>query len=171
MAFIDKIKRNHRTILVVFGLSSLICFIYSIYVIRFTQSGKDQFWNLIPEFLVWLNGAFIVGDMVILSLFFFIASLVLFFVNDLRYTLLTYLVFLLVRSSGEVLYWLNYQFASTHPHPVRNQFLFITGELDEKNVYILYQLMNQVWMVVWIVLLVVLFRNWRKIGKKERIIQ
>ena len=72
---------------------------------------------------------------------------------------------MLVRNAGEIVYWLNYQFASTHPHPVRNQFAFLTGELKEDHIYILYQLMNQVWVVVWIILLVVLFKNWDKLRR------
>ena len=163
MDLIIKLQRYNRKILLIFAWISLISFLYSIYVVRF--SDKDNFWSLLPSWLTWLNGAFIIGDMLILSLFFFIAALILFYVNDVRYTFLTYLVFMLVRNAGEIVYWLNYQFASTHPHPVRNQFAFLTGELKEDHIYILYQLMNQVWVVVWIILLVVLFKNWDKLRR------
>jgi hypothetical protein len=59
-------------------------------------------------------GAFVQADKVIFGLFWFVASLIAFIVDDWLLFLLIFSVFWLVRSVGETLYWMFQQF---HPRP------------------------------------------------------
>jgi len=159
-----KLQKYNRPFLIVFALVSLALFIFSVAKARIESD--DGIWIFLPFVLTLLNGTFILGDAIVFSLLFFIVSLVLIYKNDFRYTLLTFLLFWIVRSAGEVVYWLNYQFTSIHPHPVMNQLEFLTGPISEKSVYILYQAANQAILVVWLIVLFVLIKNWDKLGRK-----
>jgi len=159
----EKLQKYNRPFLIVFALLSLALFLFAVIKIR---AEKDNgIWTFLPFVLTLLNGTFILGDAISFSLFFFALSLVLIYKNDFRYTLLVFLIFWTVRSSGEVVYWLNYQFASTQPHPFVNQLEFFTGPITEKSVYTIYQAANQAILAVWLILLFVLVKNWDKLRK------
>jgi len=163
MNSLARFQKYNRPFLIVFALISLSLFIFAVVKVRAEK--EEGFWTFLPVILTLFNGVFILGDATFFSIFFFIVSLILIYKNDIRYTLLVFLIFWIVRSAGEVVYWLNYQFASIHPHelqlvPVRNQFELLTGPLQEKEVYILYQVVNQLTLITCLILLFVLIKNW-----------
>lgn len=134
-------------------------FIYAIVQIR---GDSEKFLNYTPFFLAYTHGIFVIGDILILCFFWIFVDLFLLFINKLKYTFLIFLLFNLVRNAGEVIYWFNYQFALKDPHPTRNQFEWLSGPLLIDNVYILYQLTNQMFVILWLFLLYVLIKNWKK---------
>jgi multidrug transporter EmrE-like cation transporter len=166
---LGRLQKYNRPFLIVFALISLALFIFAVAKVRAEK--ENGIWTFMPFILTLLNGTFILGDAIVFSIFFFIVSLVLIYKNDVRYTLLVFLMFWIVRSAGEVVYWLNYQFTSIHPHqpqfPVRNQLEFLTGSIPENSVYTLYQATNQVLLVVFLILLFLLIKNWDKFRNKS----
>jgi hypothetical protein len=161
---LGRLQKYNRPFLIIFALISLALFMFAVTKARAEK--ESGIWIFLPFILTLLNGTFILGDAIVFSIFFFIASLVLIYKNDIRYTLLTFLMFWIVRSAGEVVYWLNYQFTFIHPHPVRNQLEFLTGSIPESSVYILYQAANQALLIAFLILLFLLIKNWDKFRKK-----
>ena len=161
---LERLQKYNRPFLIIFALISLALFIFAVTKVR-AEKGSGV-WIFLPFALTLINGTFILGDAITFSMFFFIASLLLIYKNDVRYTLLVFLMFWIVRSAGDVVYWLNYQFASTHPHPFINHLEFLTGPIPESSVYVIYQAANQALLATFLILLFVLIRSWDKFRKK-----
>lgn len=70
----------------------------------------------VTTFVGWL-GIFVWGDALIISLFWIIVSVLAVIVNNWYLFLLSFSLFWVVRSLGEVIYWLNEQFATQHRNP------------------------------------------------------
>jgi len=161
---LERLQKYNRPFLIAFALISLALFMFAVAKAR-AEHGNGV-WIFLPFALTLLNGTFILGDAIAFSTFFFTASLLLIYKNDVRYTILVFLVFWIVRSAGEVVYWLNYQFASTNPHPFINHLEFLTGPVPESSVFVIYQAANQALLAAFLILLFVLIRNWDRFRKK-----
>ena len=131
-----------QSLLLLISISSFIFFIQSFY-----QSSKKKAFEETPWLLPW--GIFVWGDGVVFGLFWFIISVLTFALNDWNLFLLIYSIFWLVRSLGEVLYWIHEQFAKNHRNEPKN----LRGYSLVKNdsVYFLYQIVWQCVMVVSII--------------------
>lgn len=101
----------HQFVLLLLLLYSLMGLIISWYQTQVKQNffGLCHFLNPLGAF-VWTDG-------IILGLFWVGLSLMLLFLNNPMYSLLTYSLFWTVRSSGEIIYWLLEQFATTKRNP------------------------------------------------------
>lgn len=89
----------------IFGFTALIFFLIQILRLR----KKKSIYGL-TNYLFFL-GAFVWGDLIILGPFWTIVSFLSLFLNDWYLFLLFISIFWSIRSLGEVIYWLNEQFA------------------------------------------------------------
>lgn len=123
-----------RYFVIFYGIFSFLVFIKGNYeAIR-----KKNPYGLTP-FLVWL-GIFVWGDAVVLGLFWFLSSLTVYLLGDWSLFLLTISVFWVVRSFGEIIYWLNQQFL----YPKNNYYEKLAGYHFFKSTAILF-----VYQVIW----------------------
>jgi hypothetical protein len=88
-----------------FGFSGLMFFLYEVLRLR----KKKSIYGL-TTYLFFL-GSFVWGDLIILGPFWFIASLISLLLNNWYLFLLITSIFWSIRSLGEIIYWLNEQFA------------------------------------------------------------
>lgn len=110
-----------------------------ILVLSFIKSKNGQVFSETPWLL--LLGIFVWGDGLVFSLFWVIIAAACLFFNDWLLFLLTVSVFWLIRSLGEVVYWLSEQFAVNHRNEPEN----LRGYAIVKNdaVYFFYQIFWQ----------------------------
>lgn len=94
-----------------YGLISLAVFVKGL--IESTKYKRS--FNATP-FLFFL-GIFVWGDAVVFGLFWFLASLLTFFLKDWLLFLLIISVFWTVRGLGEPVYWFNQQFSTINRNP------------------------------------------------------
>lgn len=71
-----------------------------------------------------LTGGLVWGDLVIFGPFWFLISLIVFYLNDWLLFLLILSVFWVVRSLGETIYWFNQQFSKVIRHPPERDWFF-----------------------------------------------
>lgn len=105
-----------QALVAAFGISSILFFIKSLRQIK----NKKNVYG-VTTYLFFL-GAFVWGDMVILGPFWIIVSLVSLILNNWYLFLLFVSVFWVIRSLGEMIYWLNEQFAGQKrnlPHTIK----------------------------------------------------
>jgi len=122
-------------IIFLFLITSLIAFIKGLnHVIKKNNSNGET------PYFVWL-GIFVWGDGIIIGPFWFITSLLVYFLKDWYLFLLTVSVFWVVRSLGEVMYWLNQQFVKNNS----NYYQKLTGYRFFKNdsILFIYQILWQ----------------------------
>lgn len=100
------------------------------------------------RFLFWL-GVFVWGDAVILGIFWFLISIICLFLKDWILFLLIISVFWVVRSFGEIIYWINQQFSSTNRNPPKN--LLGYKLFNNESIWYAYQLFWQCIMIIAIV--------------------
>ena len=127
-------------IILAFGFLALISFLLGYYqsIIK-----KNPFQET-PSLLIF--GIFVWGDAVVLGLLWLLVSLVTFLLNDWTLFLLFISVFWTVRSSGEVIYWLNQQFSPLNRNPPeRLKGYCIFGN---ESIWFVYQLVWQCILVV-----------------------
>jgi len=122
------------SIIIVYLISSLTAFISG----SRQSMAKNNPYGETPYF-VWL-GIFVWGDGIIIGPFWFFASLFSFFIRDWHLFLLMISVFWIVRSLGEVLYWLNQQFVKNNS----NYYQKLTGYNFFKNDTILF-----IYQIIW----------------------
>lgn len=164
IVFYKFIFKNSFSINLFIFFINLISLITTFYLLR---SGLANFWDYPPfAIFTYINSSYILGDLLIFSLFFSIAfGIFLLLKLDLRYSLLFYFFWMFLRHFGEMIYWFNYQFAGFQPHEIRNQFEFLTGPLAANENMILYQIINQVHAAVFGIALILLLKNWKRLGK------
>ncbi len=140
--------------IVIYGTISLLIFIKG-----FFESAKKK--NPFGEtpFLSWA-GVFVWGDAVIFGLFWFLSSLVCYFLKDWILFLLIISVFWVVRSLGETIYWLNQQFSAINRNPPEK----LLGYRFFKNdsIWFVYQIFWQCITVVSIISTIYLASSWMK---------
>lgn len=93
-----------------------------------------------------LLGVFVWGDAIVLGLFWLIACFIVLFLQDWYLFLLSISLFWVVRSAGEVIYWLNEQFAGKNRNPPHTLmfYSFFNGDA----IWFIYQLYWQCILVV-----------------------
>lgn len=96
-----------------------------------------------------LMGVFVWGDAPLIALFWFAASLLVFFLRDLYLFFLIVSVFWAVRSLGEVIYWINQQFSALKRNPPEK--LFGYSFFKNESIWFVYQLYWQIVLVVSII--------------------
>lgn len=90
--------------------------------------------------LTWLFpfGAYVWDDMLPISIFWLVSSVILIFLNDWILTTVLVLLFFILRWFYEVFYWFFQQFHTDNSRP--NDFGF--KNLPNQNIYIIYQVIN-----------------------------
>ena len=97
--------------ILVFGLSAVIIFLFGCH----QSIVKKNPFQETPFLLVF--GIFVWGDAVVLGLFWFFVSLATFLLKDWVLFFLFVSVFWIIRSLGEMIYWLNQQFSPLNRNP------------------------------------------------------
>lgn len=105
-------------------------------------------------------GAFVWADAVVLGLFWSLAALLVLILQDWLLFWLIVSVFWMVRSFGEIIYWLNQQFSSKNRNPPQKFWLYKFFPND--SVWFVIQVYWQCIMVVSIIVSVYLFSIWLK---------
>ena len=116
----------------------------------------------------FLIGAFVWEDLLIFSAFGLAASIATIFLNQWKFGLLFYLVFWVVRSAGETLYFFLQQFLvpKHHPHYLNDHFGLLRrlfGKISYQQCLILMQVFFQIIMMTSVVCLITLLFSWNKI--------
>jgi len=132
-----------QMVVLAFGLISLLVAIRGGYEIRKKNNPFGE-----PFILFWL-GIFVWGDAVILGFFWVLVSLVCFLLKDWILFWLIISVFWVVRSLGEILYWINQQFSPIIRNPPKNLLGFRFFKND--SIWFIYQIFWQCVLVVSIV--------------------
>ncbi|MDD3999184.1 MAG: hypothetical protein PHR98_03755 [Candidatus Shapirobacteria bacterium] len=105
----------------------------------------------------WL-GIFVWGDAVVIGLFWFLISLICFLLKDWILFLLIISTFWIVRSLGEIIYWINQQFSPIIRNPPETLFGYKLFKND--SIWFIYQVFWQCAMVVSIIFSILLTRVW-----------
>ncbi len=137
---------------IIYGILNLWVFAKSFYEIK---NRKNTF-GLAGHF--GFLGIFVRGDAVILGSFWVIVSCTILLLQDWYLFLLTLSLFWVVRSAGEVIYWLNEQFAAKFRNPPQTLkfYKFFNGE----SVWFIYQLFWQCVLVVSLIASIYLAALW-----------
>lgn len=128
------------SLIVVCGLISLLALIKGFYEVYKKDNPFGQ------PFILFFLGIFVWGDAVILGLFWFLASLICFLLQDWLLFLLIISVFWLVRSLGEISYWINQQFSPIIRNPPKTLFAYRWFKND--SIWFIYQLVWQCLLVI-----------------------
>ncbi len=139
---------------VIYGLISILAFIKGIYEVNKKNNSFGE-----APFLLFL-GIFVWSDAVIIGLFGLLVSLICLLIGDWILFWLIISIFWVVRSLGEIIYWINEQFSPI----IRNPPETLLGYKFFKNdsIWFVYQLFWQCVMVVSIVFSILLARFWIK---------
>lgn len=103
-------------------------------------------------------GIFVWGDAVAIGLFWVIASIVVFIINDWILFLLALSFFWLVRGVGEMIYWLNQQFSNIERNPPHT--LFLSNIFPSDSIWFIYQIVWQCVTVVAAILSIYFAKSW-----------
>ena len=99
-------------------------------------------------------GVYVFGDAYILAPFLIISLPVMYFLAGWFGVGVFWCVFMIIRNFIEIIYWLFQQFGDKSFRPP-----FPMKSLDNNQVYILYQLLNTVHTVIYVVILIFLLRG------------
>lgn len=159
-------KKNLTFLLYVWILIHVLLFLISFWQVRNS--------NETITFILWayVFGAFVWEDLLIFSIFNIVASVIILNINDFRYVLIFPLVFWIVRSAGEVVYWFLQQFNQPTMYP-HNQYDWNTlhaiqsvfGNISNQKFFILFQTFQQSILIFCLVMLVGVLKRWKAIGK------
>jgi len=117
---------------------------------------KKNVFGLTPAY--YLIGAFVWGDAVIFGIFWFLASLVVYMLQDWTLFLLTFSLFWVVRSVGETMYWFLQQFSTVIRHkPETSQFHDI---FHNDSIWFVYQIFWQCMTVISLVCSLYFAQHW-----------
>ncbi len=122
-------------VILAYGLGALISFLYGTYQ---TSIRKNPY-GLTPSLILY--GIFVWGDAVLIGAFWAAVSLFSFATQNVGFFMFAQSIFWMVRSAGEVIYWLLQQFAETKrdtPESLRFH-TFFPGE----SIWFAYQVMWQ----------------------------
>ncbi|HSA83652.1 MAG TPA: hypothetical protein VLF20_02085 [Patescibacteria group bacterium] len=123
-----------QIILVIFALINLILFLKGFAEIRKKNAfGRTDFAAIL--------GIFVWGDTLIIAPFWILVSALAFFFNNWSLFLLSFSVFWVIRSLGEVIYWIQEQFATHHRNPPHTLYLYKLFQNDA--VWFIYQIFWQ----------------------------
>ncbi len=135
-----------------------VFFLYSLFgfLIGLRQSKKGNTNEECPYF--YLLGAFVMADVVIFGIFWMLVIMATFCIADWLLFPVVLSVFWVVRSGGEVLYWLNEQFAVNHRNKP-NKFWFY-AYFPNESVWFVLQIYWQCVLVVSLVSSAYFFVKW-----------
>lgn len=138
--------------LTLFALINLMLFLQSIDEIRFNKNSYKT------TQMLSILGAFVWGDVLIIAPFWFIVSFVSIIANNMYLFLLSFSLFWVIRSFGEMIYWISEQFAVTK----RNQpeKLLFHGFLKNTSVWFIYQVFAQCIFVCAVILSIYFSAKW-----------
>lgn len=122
-----------------------------IFYISFRKLRKKDFHSIITP-LLFLIGAFVWEDALIISFFWIIGGIILFFLNSWNFTLILLLLFIIIRKFIEVIYWLFQQFNNTGFRP----YDFGFKNLNNNSIYIIYQMFSFCIVVLSLFLLIII---------------
>jgi len=105
-----------------------------------------------------LIGAFVWGDAVIFGLFWTIVSLVTLFLDNWLLFLMAISFFWVIRSLGEMIYWLNEQFSQKNLNPPEK--LYWSKIFPNKSVWFAYQIFWQCLLVVFLLFSCYFLKLW-----------
>ncbi len=132
-----------QIIIFLFATLSVLSFIKSLHEIK---TRKNPFGITKP--LTFL-GIFVWGDALVLGPFWLGVSIIILLLQDWNLFLLIVSLFWVVRSSGEILYWIAEQFADKHRNPPSTLFFYSLFKNDA--VWFIYQLFWQCVLVIAII--------------------
>ncbi len=132
-----------QIIISIFGLISLLVAFKGILEL---STKKNHFKK--TRFLFWL-GIFVWGDAVILGIFWFLVSLICILLSDWIIFFLVVSIFWVIRSFGEIIYWINQQFSPVNRNPPKNLFGYIL--FNNESIWYAYQVFWQCIMVIAII--------------------
>lgn len=145
---------------------SALAFLFAILALisfKTIKKGKGTMWFIYK----WgfPAGAFVWEDLFVFSVYGIGVSLVTILTNQLRLGALLFIVFWIVRSAGETLYFFLQQFIQPkhHPHFLDSHFTLIKrvlGPITYQQCLILLQLLFQVILMIAIVCLILLLQAW-----------
>ena len=115
-----------------------------------------------------LLGAFVWEDLLVFSFYFLAITLITLLVQDVHIWILFVLIFWMVRSSGEALYFFLQQFIvpKHYPHDLAEhikRYTLVSSRLSDQQVMILMQVFYQVMLTITIGTLVLFLLNWNSI--------
>lgn len=112
--------------------------------------GNAHIYNLI--------GAFVWADAVIFGLFWSGFSALIWFLEDWKLFLLAQSVFWLIRSVGEMIYWLNQQFSDKDKNPIKGFWFYKYFKND--SVWFVWQIYWQCLAVIFAILTIFFSKQW-----------
>lgn len=139
-----------------YGIIAFLVFLKGFY----ESKEKKNAYGLVPW--LYLLGIFAWGDAVILGLFWFLSSLITFFLQDWILFLLIISVFWMVRSLGEMIYWFNQQFSSKTYDWNKPENLLGHSIFHDDSIWYIYQIVYQCITVVSIIMTIYLANLWLK---------
>lgn len=151
---------------ILFFLSCLNLFLFVLSLYKIHQSRQKV---IITYWAVFL-GAFTWEDLLIFSILNFMATIFIFFLHDLRVGILYFVIFWIVRNSGEIIYWFLQQFnqPTLYPHDQYHEFRFvhkITGKISFQQTFIIMQVLHESLLIVFIMSLIGFLINWNNIPR------
>jgi len=141
-----------NTLISLFILINLFVFIKGFYQSNFKKNSFGLTPSLFPL------GIFVWGDAVIWGLFWVLVSLFSIFLKDWLLFLLIISVFWLVRSLGEIIYWINQQFSPIIRNPPQTLYGYRWFKND--SIWFIYQIFWQCAMIISIVSTIYLTSLW-----------
>ncbi|MBI3379657.1 hypothetical protein HY029_02805 [Candidatus Gottesmanbacteria bacterium] len=147
--------------ILLYTILHIILFLVSFFKIRNNNLGTLDF---IYKFS-FPFGAFVWEDLLIFSLFNLVIVITLLAFKDLRIGLLLFIVFWIVRSAGETIYFFLQQFfhPKYHPHFISAHFWILKkflGKLSDQQCFIIMQVTFQTLSVIFISALILLLKFW-----------
>ncbi len=143
---------EQKLFLVLFSIVNLLIFAKGVYEIH-----KKRNSYRLTNYLFFI-GAFVWGDVFVLSPFWIIVSLISLFANNWYLFLLILSLFWAIRSFGEIIYWLNEQFASKNRNLPQN--LNFHRLIKSDAIWFMYQLFWQCAFVFAIILSIYFGKLW-----------
>ena len=143
---------SQQLFLLAFAIFNLLIFFKGFYESKYKQNAFG-----LTRPLVFI-GVFVWADAVVFSPFWIVTSLVTYLLKDWYLFLLTTSIFWVVRSLGEVIYWLNQQFSTLKRNPIEN--LPWQSIFHNDSVWFVHQIIWQCVMVISLVLSIYFAKFW-----------
>lgn len=148
------------------GSLALLYFCLFLLALQKVHGSGDRF-----EFIYgwgFIVGAYVWEDVIVFAPLFLAMALLTLLTQDLRIGLLCFLVFWVVRSLGETVYFFLEQFLEPKvmPHNIRRQLEMVSnmfGGIATQKAYILMQIMFQTVTVTGVVCIILLLQHWQTV--------
>ena len=147
-----------QAFLILFGVINLLLALYSIPKIKQDKKSVSFIW-----WWAFINGSVVWGDMLVFGLLHFGFAIVGILTQNITIWVICFLVFWMVRSAGETLYFFLEQFIvpKHHPHYIEDQLKplrKIFGDIDEQKCFIIMQVIHQSVLISSIIALIFILR-------------